>query len=53
MNPLQPDAHYAIDHGINYIDTAYPYHSSSALGGGMSEIFVGNALKTTTGIRCI
>jgi uncharacterized protein len=36
---------HAIDEGVNYIDTAYPYHGSSAHSGGMSEIFVGNALK--------
>lgn len=36
----------AIDEGVNYIDTAYPYHGSGmTVGGGESEPFVGRVLK--------
>lgn len=36
---------YAIDHGVNFIDTAYPYHSSSLDKGGESEPLLAKALK--------
>lgn len=36
---------YAIDNGVNYIDTAYPYHGSGFNKGGESEPFVARALK--------
>ncbi|MVX66797.1 aldo/keto reductase [Clostridium chromiireducens] len=35
----------AIDQGVNYIDTAYPYHGTGMGNGGESEPFVGRALK--------
>ena len=44
--PLATDMlHYAIDHGVNYVDTAFPYHSVT-FGDtpGASEGFVGEAL---------
>ena len=35
----------AIDEGVNYIDTAYPYHGKGMALGGASEPFVAKALK--------
>jgi uncharacterized protein len=37
--------HYAIDNGINYVDTAYFYHASVFSQRGESEPFVGEALS--------
>jgi predicted aldo/keto reductase-like oxidoreductase len=37
--------HHTIDGGVNYIDTAYPYHGTGMASGGESEPFVGRALK--------
>jgi predicted aldo/keto reductase-like oxidoreductase len=36
---------HAIDEGVNYIDTAYPYHGTGMDKGGESEPFVAKALK--------
>lgn len=36
--------HHAIDHGVNYVDTAWFYHSEQFGQGGESEPFVGQAL---------
>jgi hypothetical protein len=36
---------YAIRHGVNYFDTAYVYHSEVPFQAGMSELFLGRALK--------
>lgn len=35
---------YAIKNGVNYIDTAYPYHGDGTEAGGFSEPFVGRVL---------
>jgi len=37
--------HHAIDQGINYFDTAYPYHAFDFSKGGASEPFLAKALK--------
>jgi uncharacterized protein len=36
--------HYALDHGVNYVDTAFMYHGSSFDAPGNSEGFLGEAL---------
>lgn len=41
---------YAIEHGVNYFDTAYSYHTESMKKGGNAEPFLGNYLKDS-GIR--
>ena len=37
--------HHAIENGINYFDTAYPYHGFDFSKGGASEPLLGKALK--------
>lgn len=51
-NPTQIDEEkateqirYAIDKGVNYVDTAYPYHGKGMGYGGQSEPFLAKALK--------
>ncbi|BBB89701.1 MAG TPA: aldo/keto reductase [Methylomusa anaerophila] len=36
---------YALRNGVNYFDTAYVYHSEIQFHAGMSEVFLGKALK--------
>jgi predicted aldo/keto reductase-like oxidoreductase len=36
---------HAIDKGVNYVDTAYPYHGTGMATGGASEPFVAKVLK--------
>lgn len=36
---------YAIDKGVNYLDTAYPYHGNGMSGAGASEPFVAKIIK--------
>ncbi|HVI42141.1 MAG TPA: aldo/keto reductase, partial [Anaerovoracaceae bacterium] len=36
---------FAIDQGVNYVDTAYPYHGKGMAAGGQSEPFLAKALR--------
>lgn len=50
MSQIDEDAsiemvRYAIDKGVNYLDTAYNYHSNAMGGGGMSEVLVAKIIK--------
>jgi hypothetical protein len=40
---------YAIRNGVNYFDTAFMYHSEVPFQAGMSEVFLGQALKRERG----
>lgn len=37
--------HYAVDHGVNFVDTAYFYHAAVFGQRGESEVFLGDALS--------
>ncbi|MCL2029714.1 MAG: aldo/keto reductase [Deltaproteobacteria bacterium] len=41
----------AVEAGVNYVDTAWPYHSASRAAPGASETFVAQALKGVENIR--
>jgi predicted aldo/keto reductase-like oxidoreductase len=44
--PATKMLHFALEHGVNYIDTAFPYHGASfGETPGTSEAFVGEALR--------
>ncbi len=44
--PLATDmVHYAIEHGVNYFDTAFSYHGSAYDKPGQSEVFLGEVLR--------
>ncbi|MDY9924627.1 aldo/keto reductase [Methanobacterium sp.] len=39
---------HALDRGINYLDTAYPYHGLGTAHGGASEVFLGEYLDESS-----
>ncbi|MBI5459712.1 aldo/keto reductase [Methanobacterium sp.] len=39
---------HALDRGINYLDTAYPYHGLGTAQGGASEVFLGEYLDESS-----
>ena len=39
---------FALNQGINYLDTAYPYHGTSTSCGGNSEVFLGEYLAESS-----
>ena len=43
--------HRAIEFGVNYFDTAYPYHAEDFSKPGSSEPFLAKALKNGTRLK--